>query len=67
LTDLMYVYYLIRSRFMFAWVHYYFCRLMNIFVSFIPFPCPFSVLATALSIYYTSVPAGTKARTAVNK
>jgi len=30
-----------------------------------PFPCLFSVLAIALFIYYTSVPAGTEARTEV--
>jgi len=29
------------------------------------FPCLFSVLAIALFIYYTSVPAGTEARTEV--
>jgi len=31
-------------------------------VTFTPFPCPFSVLAIALFIYYTSVPAGTEAK-----
>jgi len=30
-----------------------------------PFPCPFSVLAIALFIYYISVPAGTESRTEV--
>jgi len=33
------------------------------FDTFTSFPCPFSVLAIALFIYYTSVPAGTEART----
>jgi len=33
--------------------------------SIIPFPCPFSVLAIALFIYYTPVPTGTEPRTEV--
>jgi len=33
---------------------------VNMPVSFTPFPCPFSVLAIALFIYYTSVPGGQK-------
>jgi len=33
----------------------------------IPFPCPFSVLAIALFIYFTSVLTGTEARTEVTK
>jgi len=31
-------------------------------VTFTTFPCPFSVLAIALFIYYTSVPAGTEVK-----
>jgi len=33
--------------------------------SITPVPCPFSVLAVALFIYYTSVPTGTEARIGV--
>jgi len=35
------------------------------FAPFTLFPCPFSVLAIALFIYYTFVPIGTEARTEV--
>jgi len=40
-------------------------KILQINVSFTAFPCPFSVLVIALFIYYTSVPAGTEARTEV--
>jgi len=35
---------------------------LQFILSSTPFPCPFSVLDIALLIYYTSVPAGTKAK-----
>jgi len=31
------------------------------------FLCPFSILTITLFVYYTSVPAGTEARTEINK
>jgi len=34
-------------------------------VTITAFPCPFSVLAIALFIYYISVPAGTETRTEI--
>jgi len=39
----------------------------NFATKFYVFLCPFSVLAIALFIYYTSVPIGTKARTKLKK
>jgi len=59
-----------RKPFLCCFLHYFTsCLKIQFFspkrVSFTSFPCPFSVLPRALFAFYTSVPAGTEARTEV--